>query len=65
MNTEDVPRTKLKILKAAEKLFAEKGFDGARVDDIAGNAGVNKALIYYYFKSKRDILEELFSDLIQ
>jgi AcrR family transcriptional regulator len=62
---EDSPTTKLKILEAAKKLFAEKGFDGARVDDIAENAGVNKALIYYYFKSKRDILEELVNGLIE
>lgn len=65
MKAKDSPRTKLKILEAAEKLFAEKGFDGARVDDIAEKAGVNKALIYYYFKSKRDILDELFSSLIE
>ena len=65
MRKEDSPTTKLKILEAAKKLFAEKGFDGARVDDIAENAGVNKALIYYYFKSKRDILEELVNGLIE
>ncbi len=65
MKAKDVPKTKLKILGAAEKLFAEKGFDGARVDDIAENAGVNKALIYYYFKSKQEILEELFNTLIE
>lgn len=49
----------LKILKAAEEVFAEKGFDGARVDEIAKRAGVNKALIYYYFASKDQILAEL------
>jgi AcrR family transcriptional regulator len=49
----------LKILKAAEEIFAEQGFDGARVDEIAKRAGVNKALIYYYFESKERILEEL------
>ena len=49
----------LKILKAAEEIFAEEGFDGARVDDIAKRAGVNKALIYYYFKSKEQIMEEI------
>ncbi|WP_319561122.1 helix-turn-helix domain-containing protein [Marispirochaeta sp.] len=51
--------SKNRILKAAEKLFADKGFDGARVDEIARQAKVNKALIYYYFKSKEAILEEL------
>ncbi len=65
MKSKDSPKTKIRILKAAEKLFAEKGFDAARVDDIAENAGVNKALIYYYFKSKRDILDQLFSNLVE
>ena len=49
-----------KILDAALDAFYEAGFDGARVDAIAKKAGVNQALIYYYFKSK----EELFSELI-
>lgn len=49
-----------KILEVSTKLFAEKGFDGTRVDEIAARAEVNKALIYYYFESKEKILEELF-----
>lgn len=49
-----------KILDAALNVFYEAGFDGARVDVIARRAGVNQALIYYYFKSK----EELFTELI-
>ena len=65
MKAKDISQTKLKILKAAEELFAEKGFYGARVDDIAAKAGVNKALIYYYFKSKHSILDELFESFIQ
>lgn len=52
------------ILKTAERLFAEKGFDGARVDEIASEADVNKALIYYYFDSKEDILESLLNSLL-
>jgi len=48
-----------KILQTAEKLFARQGFDGARVDEIAKQAGVNKALIYYYFDSKEKILESI------
>jgi len=50
---------KERILTAAEKVFAEKGFDGARVDDISNRAGVNKALLYYYFSGKQDLFEEL------
>lgn len=49
-----------KILDAALDVFYEVGFDGARVDMIAKRAGVNQALIYYYFKNK----EELFTEMV-
>ena len=49
-----------RILAAAVKIFAEKGYSGARIDQIAREAGVNKALIYYYFEGKEAILNELF-----
>jgi len=55
------------VLKAAERIFALQGFDGARIDQIARDAKVNKALIYYYFRSKERlflaVLEDLFSGL--
>ena len=53
-----------RILNMAAKLFAEKGFDGARVDEIARKAKVNKALIYYYFKNKEEIRRSLFDGFI-
>jgi len=56
--------TKARILAVSENLFSEVGFDNARVDDIAKGSGVNKALIYYYFTSKEEILETLFASLI-
>ncbi len=65
MNKRDAAETKARILSVAEDIFSRAGFDGARVDDIAKEAGVNKALIYYYFKSKNDILETLFSNLME
>ena len=40
------------ILAAAARIFANSGLDGARIDAIAAAAGVNKAMLYYYFKSK-------------
>src|SRR6185369_3550193 len=40
------------ILKAAVREFAQEGVAGARTDEIARAAGVNKALLYYYFKDK-------------
>jgi len=52
-----------KVLAAALKEFAEYGFDGARVDRIAKNAKVNKAMIYYHFKSKEALYERILSDL--
>ena len=48
-----------KILACAANIFAEKGFDGARVDEIAKMAGVPKSLIYYHFKSKEEIYDVL------
>lgn len=48
---------KERIVGAAVRLFSRKGYDATRVSDIAGAAKVNKALIYYYFKSKEDILD--------
>ena len=56
---EKQDEAKVRIIKAAVKLFAEKGFDGTRVSEIAKAAGVNQALIYYYFKGKEDLLNYL------
>jgi TetR/AcrR family transcriptional regulator len=58
--SEQARESRDKILKSAEELFSDKGFDGVSVSEIAKTAGVNKALIYYYFKSKEDILNYLF-----
>ena len=51
----------IQIIETAEKLFADKGFDGTSVRDIADEAGVNVAMISYYFGSKEKLLEALFS----
>lgn len=47
--------TKQKILIASEKAFSEKGFYGARVDEIAEASGVNKRMIYQYFGNKEEL----------
>jgi TetR/AcrR family transcriptional regulator len=49
--------SRAKILAAAERLFARDGLAGARTETIAAAAGVNKALLYYYFKSKDRLYE--------
>jgi len=65
MEDKNGKSSKQAILDAATEVFAEKGFDGARVDEIARRAQVNKALIYYYFESKDKILAELMVGLIR
>lgn len=52
--------TEQKILEAAKQVFMEKGIDGARMQDIADKAGINKALLHYYFRSKEKLFEMIF-----
>src|SRR5687767_13235005 len=59
MSREDKRR---RIIDAAVEVFAEKGFFGARVSEIAERAGVADGTIYLYFKSKDDILISLFEE---
>jgi AcrR family transcriptional regulator len=51
----------IQIIETAEKLFANKGFDGTSVRHIADEANVNVAMISYYFGSKEKLLEALFT----
>ncbi|HLS63993.1 MAG TPA: helix-turn-helix domain-containing protein [Ruania sp.] len=51
--------TRRRMLQAAEQSFAEVGYDLARVDDIAGRAGVSKSHLYYHFPSKAALLSAL------
>jgi TetR/AcrR family transcriptional regulator, fatty acid metabolism regulator protein len=50
------------ILEAAIRVFAERGFNQARVSDIADEAGVAYGLMYHYFGSKDEVLDTLFLD---
>jgi TetR/AcrR family transcriptional regulator len=60
-------QTRAAILEAAMREFAMEGVAGARTDEIARSAGVNKALLYYYFKDKESlfgaVLDALFKEL--
>ncbi len=47
--------TRRLILDAAKVVFANKGYDGGTMDEIASEAGIKKALIFYYFPSKEDL----------
>jgi TetR/AcrR family transcriptional regulator len=55
-------RTRATILAAAERVFARSGLAGARTDLIAAQAGVNKALLYYYFQSKEKLYQAVLED---
>lgn len=55
--------TEKNILIAARNVFIAKGFEGARMQEIADQAGINKALLHYYFRSKEKLFEAVFSEV--
>lgn len=55
----------IRILRAAEKLFAEKGFDGASIRDISAEAEANISMISYYFGSKENLMKAIIRDRIE
>ncbi len=59
------PETASRILAAAEEAFAAHGLAGARTERIAARAGVNKALLYYYFRGKRDLYRSVLRRLLE
>ena len=54
--------TEEKILDAAKLVFHKKGFDGTRMQEIADEAGINKALLHYYYRSKENLFDAVFKD---
>jgi TetR/AcrR family transcriptional regulator len=52
--------TEALIVQAARKVFVRKGFAGARMQEIADEAGINKALLHYYFRSKEKLFDKIF-----
>lgn len=54
-----------RILSAAKKIFVTKGMAGARMQDIADEAGINKALLHYYFENKEKLFEKIFREAAQ
>lgn len=48
------------ILLAAKKVFQSKGMEGARMQEIADEAGINKAMLHYYFRNKQQLFEAVF-----
>ncbi|OCB78539.1 TetR/AcrR family transcriptional regulator [Flavobacterium crassostreae] len=54
--------TEEKIFNAARIVFQKKGFSGARMQEIADQAGINKAMLHYCFKSKQRLFEAVFNN---
>jgi len=57
--------TRSRIVEAATRHFAERGFDGARTQAIADEAGVNKAMLYYHFRDKEHLYREMLASHFQ
>lgn len=54
--------TEMQILNAAKNVFQTKGMEGARMQEIANEAGINKAMLHYYFRSKQLLFEAVFKN---
>jgi len=57
---EGEPEKRRAILRAAVEVFAEKGYQGCRIADVAKQAGVAYGLVYHYFRNKEELLESVF-----
>ena len=60
--TRDPDATRARILAAAKAEFAKKGLGGARVDDIAAKAKINKRMLYHYFGNKEELFQRTLED---
>lgn len=58
-DTKDL-NTESEILSAAKRIFQQKGMDGARMQEIADEANINKSLLHYYYRSKQLLFEAVF-----
>lgn len=58
-------QTEKRILESAKKIFHQKGFLGARMQEIADDAGINKAMLHYYFRSKQKLFDAIFVEGIK
>jgi TetR/AcrR family transcriptional regulator len=57
--------TEFRILEAAKKVFIQQGLEGTSMQQIADEAGINKSLLHYYFRSKEKLFGEVFSYAFQ
>lgn len=58
----EIKGTEKRILDAARKVFVEKGFAGSTMQEIADEAGINKSLLHYYFRTKERLFSAIFRE---
>jgi len=61
--TERDKQTEEKIFESATDVFLDRGMDGARMRDIADHAGINKALLHYYYRTKEHLFDAVFEKM--
>lgn len=57
---KEIESTEEKIFMAAREVFHQKGFDGARMQEIADKAQINKSMLHYYYRSKDKLFEKVY-----
>src|ERR1700744_5511642 len=57
---DNINTTESQIFDAALKVFQKKGLSGARMQEIADEAGINKSMLHYYFRSKEQLFSQIF-----
>lgn len=62
--TLEEKNTEEKIFEAAKEVFTEKGFDGSRMEEISKKAGINKALLHYYYRTKEKLFNAIFEKIM-
>ena len=60
---ESDKQTEEKIFEAATDVFLDRGMDGSRMQDIANKAGINKALLHYYYRTKEHLFDAVFEKI--
>lgn len=63
--TEQEKSTEELIFNAAREEFIDKGFEGARMQEIASRAGINKALLHYYYRTKEKLFDAIFEKVFR
>lgn len=60
MKDENQSSAELKIFEAAREVFQSKGLEGARMQEIADKARINKSMLHYYYRSKEKLFEKVY-----